>query len=108
MQGKNVLYYNLQVDRRSVSQMRALISQLDAIIDELFTSALKSVQTGNLAEYELDTGQTKTRIKYTSVTEVTKSIESFENLRKLYLNQIENKVYGRTTQLVDQSNFRNG
>ena len=106
MQGKNVLYYNLKVDLQSVSEIRALISQLDAIINELLLTALKSVQTGNKAEYELDTGQTKTRIKYTSVTEVTKSIQSFRDLRQMFVNEIENKVYGRKTQLVDQSNFR--
>ena len=106
MQGKNVLYYNLKVDRRSVPQMRALVTQIDAIIDELFSNALKSVSTGNYAEYELDTGQTKTRIRYNSVQSVTDQITSFENLRTLYLNQIENKTMGRQAQLVDQSNFR--
>lgn len=106
MQGKNVLYYNLKVDLQSVSEIRALISQLDAIINELLLTALKSIQNGNKIEYELDTGQTKTRIKYNSVTDVTKSIQSFRDLRQMFVNEIENKVYGRKTQLVDQSNFR--
>lgn len=104
--GKNVLYYNIKIDRRSPAQIQALINQLDAIIDELFLKALTSVSTGNIAEYELDTGQTKTRVRYTSVTSVKDSIQSFESLREMYVSMLENKCFGRVTQLVDQRNFR--
>lgn len=104
--GKNVLYYNIKIDRRSPAQIQALIAQLDTIIDELFTKALASVGTGNIAEYELDTGQTKTKIRYTSTKSVTESIQSFEALRETYLSILENKCFGRVTQLVDQRNFR--
>lgn len=106
MQGKNVLYYNTKIDFRSVSQLRQLIVQLDAVINELHSSALAAVGSGNISEYELDTGQTKTRIRYTSVKSVTESIEAFERLRQMYVNKIENATHGRVTQLVDQSNFR--
>lgn len=108
MQGKNALYYNTKIDFRSVTQLRALITQLDAIINELHTHALTVVSTGNIAEYELDTGQTKTRIKYNTVASVTSSIRAFEDLRQMYVDKIGNMQYGRVTQLVDQNNFRKG
>lgn len=106
MIGKNTLYYNTKIDFRSISDLRALIAQLDEVINELHTNALSTVAGGNIAEYELDTGQTKTRIKYNTVASVISSIEAYENLRQMYINMIENKTFGRVTQLVDQSNFR--
>lgn len=101
-----VLYCKLNFDTRSVSDLRAIIAQLDAIISELLTTALTSVTQGNMAEYELDTGQTRTRIKYTSVSSVTKSIEAYEALRQVYINKIEQMTGGRVTRLVDGKNFR--
>lgn len=104
--GKNVLYYNIKIDNRSVAKMKELIAQIDTIIDELFTNALQSISTTGTAEYYLDTGQNKTHVKYRSMKEVKDSIAEFENLRDMYINRIENKTFGRVTQLVDQSNFR--
>lgn len=104
--GKNVLYYNCKIDFRSAQDLRNLINQIDAIINELMANALNSVSSGNIAEYELDTGQNRTKIKYTSMNAVMASVENFERLRQMYITKLENKLYGSRTQLVDQSNFR--
>jgi len=102
----NLLVYKIPTDTRNRAQILALIAQIDAIINELMTTAMKSVSTGNHAEYELDTGQTRTRVKYTSVSSVIKSVEDFERLRTYYMN----KINGTTgmVRLVDGRNFNRG
>lgn len=101
----NILVCKLPVNYRSNSSLRAKITEIDTLIDTLFESALKSVQNGNIAEYELDTGQTRTRLKYSSVSSVTKAIEDYENLRQLYVNKL-NRTTG-VVRLMDEKNFKN-
>ncbi len=98
-----LLVYKIPTDTRSRAQIMAFIAQIDAIINELMLTAMKSVQSGNHAEYELDTGQTRTKVKYTSVASVAQSIEDYERIRKMY----ENKLNGSTgvVQLMDSRNF---
>ena len=102
MQG--VLFYKIPTDTRSRTQLLAFIAQIDAIINELLLTAMKSVQSGNHAEYELDTGQTRTKVKYTSVASVAQSIEDYERIRQIYVN----KLNGSTgmVRLMDEKNFR--
>lgn len=105
--GKNVLYYNVKINTQNVSEIKALIAQIDVIIQELMVGALASIRNLGTAEYYLDTGQNKTLVKYRSMKEVKESIVEFRDLRQMLVNDIENKCFGRVTQLVDQSNFRN-
>lgn len=104
----NVLYCKLTVDNRSATSLRAKIAEIDTLINTLMTSALTSVTQSNMAEYELDTGQTKTRIKYTSTSSVMQAIEDYERLRTMYVNKIEQLTGGRVTRMVDSKNFRRG
>jgi hypothetical protein len=99
-----ILVYKKKVNYRSNASLKAKIDEIDAIIDELFLSAMKSVSTGSIAEYELDTGQTKTRIKYSTVSSVSKAIEDYETLRQLYVNKL-NRSTG-SVMLVGANNYR--
>lgn len=99
-----ILYFKLPVNYRSNSSIRQKIAEIDALIDELMTTAMKSVQSGNHAEYELDTGQTRTRVKYNSVSSITTAIEDYEKLRQMYVNKL-NKTTG-VVRLMDEKNFR--
>lgn len=106
MIGKNVLYYNTKLDLRTPNDLRQIIAQFDSIINELLTVAPTLIANVGIAEYDLDTGQTKTRVRYNSMQQLTSSIKSFEDLREFYQNKLENLCVGRVTQFVDQSNFR--
>ena len=75
MQGKNVLYYNTQLDLRTPAGLRQLIAQIDSIIQELLSNAPAIIANIGIAEYDLDTGQTKTRVRYNSIAQLTNSIE---------------------------------
>ena len=70
MQGKNVLYYNTQLDLRTPAGLRQLIAQIDSIIQELLSNAPAIIANIGIAEYDLDTGQTKTRVRYNSIAQL--------------------------------------
>ncbi len=100
----NILVDKLPVNYRSNASLKAKIAEIDTLINELINTAMKSVQKGNFMEYELDTGQTRTRIKYTTVGSVAQSIEDYERLRQMYVNKL-NRSTG-TVRLMNESNFK--
>jgi hypothetical protein len=86
------------------STLKDKITRIDAVIDGLLSSALKSAATGNVAEYSLNDGQTQIRSMYRSPKEVQAAIEAFEGIKQLYIN----KLNGRVMRLVDSKNFTGG
>lgn len=88
---------------RSAAQIREKIAEIDTLISVLTTTALKSVSTGHFVEYDLDTGQSRTRIKYQSTSAVVQSLQDYENLRQFYVNKL---IGTRVVRLVDSKNFR--
>ena len=97
----SVKYFKLKTFNSSDS-VRAKITKIDAIIDQLLTTAMTSVTNGHIAEYEMDNGQTRTNVTYSKTSEVTSAIQSYEKLKSFY----ESKLRNRVVTLVDQSNFR--
>jgi hypothetical protein len=86
----------------SSTKIEERIIAIDEIIDALLTTALTTVNQGNIAEYELDTGQTRNRVKYNTSESVMSAINMYENLRQRYVN----KLSPRIVRLMDQKNFR--
>jgi len=86
---------------RTKAALLANIAKIDAVIDQLQTTALKSVTTGDKALYELDDGQSKIRVEYTDLTMVSNAVEKYEIIRQYYVN----KLTPRMVRLVDQRNF---
>lgn len=99
-----VLYCKLPVNLRSDDSIRAKINEIDALIDELFNTAMRAVSGGDVAEYELDTGQTKVKKKFTTAQSVMIAISEYEKLRQMYVNKL-NRTTGVFT-LRDATNFR--
>ena len=87
---------------RTPEKITTIIGQIDALIDSLMLTALKSVGSGNIVQYKLDTGQTKTDVTYSSTESVTKAIEQYENLRQRYVNMLTPRV----VRMMDGRNFR--
>lgn len=96
------IYFKLCADTQSPESIRALIAQIDLIVSSLLTTALTSVTQGKVAEYEIDTGQTRQKVRYRTLGEVNKAISEYQTLRIMY----QNLLTGRTFRLVDQRNFR--
>lgn len=99
---KDVVFFKVGTGQRTRRQICDRIAELDAILDELYSTAMKSVANGNIAEYKLDTGQTVTELKYTTLSSVKTAIQGYEDLRQRYVN----KLTPRTVTLMDSKNFR--
>ena len=97
-----VIYKKLDCNFNTITSIRGKITKIDSIITELLNVALVSVKNGNIADYELDTGQTRTYVTYTKTNEVISTIKGYEDLKVYY----ENKLLHRAVRLVDKSNFR--
>lgn len=102
MGNNKVIFFKLDAGQQTPAQIKTKIAQIDAIINSLYDTALKSVQSGNIAEYRIDTGQTIQQVKYSNTTTVTNTIQQYEKIRVM----LQNKLTGRRFTLVDQSNFR--
>ena len=100
--GIGYIFCKIDNNAETPEEIKAQIAIIDAIIAELLNTALKSVQTGNIAEYELDTGQSKQRVKYTSVGSVMKAVRGWKELRKYFANDL----LPRNVRLMDVKNFR--
>lgn len=85
----------------SAARVKSIITQIDATIDALFTKGLAAVANGDKVMYELDTGQTKTKVQYTDPTAIYKAIDYLTSLRRRYMNFLT----PRRMRLVDQRNF---
>jgi hypothetical protein len=99
-----ILVFKVPVNRRSDSSIQAKIDEIDLIVNELFTTAMRSVTSGEVAEYELDTGQTRVKKKYNSPAIVRAEIENYEALRQMYVNML-NKATG-SYRLMNERNFK--
>lgn len=99
-----ILVCKISPNYRSNASIKAKIVEIDAVIDELMNSAMKSVAQGNIAKYELDTGQTRTKIEYTTLSSVSKAIEDYEGLRQMYVNKLNRS--NSVVRLMDEGNFK--
>lgn len=99
-----ILYFSLDANFESCTSIKAKIAKIDAILDSLFNTALKSVAAGNRVEYSIDTGQTKQRVVYATTKSVTDSITSYETIRQMYVS----KLTGNEFRNVDQRNLKGG
>ena len=96
------IFFKLSTGARTEAQVKAKIAQIDAIIDSLFTTALVSVGNADVIEYEIETGQTKTRVEYTTPAQVTAALKVYETMRVYYQNLLSPRV----VRLMDYRNFR--
>lgn len=96
------IFFKLNTGARTAAQINAKIATIDAIIDSLETTAMISVGNADIVEYEIETGQTKTKVEYTTPGQVISAIKGYELIRQMYAN----KLIPRVVTLMDQRNFR--
>lgn len=97
-----VIYDSASIYISSKKNAYEKIKAIDAIIDTLLTTAMTAATTGNVMEYDLDTGQTKIKCMYRSPEEIMQSITTMQAIKEHYVNEIN----GRSMHLVDGKNFR--
>lgn len=97
----DVKFFKLNDGSQSLADVQVIIAQLDAIITELLNTALRAVAQGDIAEYDIETGQTIQRVKHTNQESIFKSIAGYKKLRQLYANN----CVPRKFRLMDSKNF---
>ena len=97
----DIITFKITTGSRTRAQILAKIASIDALIDSLLTTAITSVGQGNIYQYKLDTGQTKTDVTYRSSEEVMSAVAKYEQMRQFY----QNKLTSRRVRLVDSKNF---
>ena len=98
---KSVTFNSAGIYIESATSIKDKLTRVNAIITALLDVAIKAAETGNINEYQLDSGQTKIRTNYTGPEQVFKSIQHFERLKTYY----ENKLNGHSFRLMDAKNF---
>lgn len=88
-----VLYFSLNADFTTCTTIEAKIAKIDTIIDALLVTALTSVKTGNIIEYDIDTGQSRQRVQYSTAKSVTDALAAYEKMRQYYINKILGGTY---------------
>jgi hypothetical protein len=97
-----VLFFKFDNCPQTRAQIVAKIVQIDAIIGSLYNTALISVGNGSMIMYELDTGQTKQKVQYSTTESVTKAIMNYEKIRQM----LQNKLSSPAFRLMDASNLK--
>lgn len=98
----SVVYYSMDANFESCTSIKAKIAKIDDIIDQLLTTALKSVTTGSTLEYTIDTGQSVQKVTYRSPKEIYEVIKGYRSIRQLYANDL----LGNEFKQVDGKNLR--
>ncbi len=86
---------------QSAANIVERVNRIDAIIEALYDAALAAAANDGVTDYFLNDGQVQIKGTYRSAEQVYKSINAFEKLKQMYLNQLN----GRMTRLVDGKNF---
>jgi hypothetical protein len=107
-----IIYKSAVVYIQSCTTVKARIAAIDQIIDALLNQALASIETGSsgsntLSQYSLNDGQTVISASYRSSSEIKKDIQSYQDLRDVFLASYHNSS-GRMVRLVDHKSFPNG
>ena len=77
------------------SKLIGKIATYDALIEAFEKSILEATVSGHLLQYELDDSQTKLRVQYRNISDMTNAMNGLIRLRRMYINQHN----GRTTVL---------
>jgi len=97
-----ILFFQQGTANLTHDQIIARIAQVDAITDELLNTALLLVTDGQIAEYDLDTGQSKQKVVYRSTSDVYMALDFYDKLR----GRLQSKLVPRATRLMDYKNIQ--
>jgi len=97
-----ILFFKTDTYNLTAAQIQARIAQIDAITDELYNTALVIVAGGEIAEYDLDTGQSKQKVVYRTQSEIYNAIDFYDKFRR----RLQAKLAPGVVRLMDSKNIR--
>ena len=95
--------YKTKLDtcKQSREQIVAKIQRIDQNLDNLYTASENLALNGDVEEVEIDTGQSKQKVKYRDPESLAKTISRYENIR----DNLRSRLSSSVTQLMDAKNF---
>ena len=73
---------------KSASDVKGQIIKIDQTINALLDSMLDSTTKSGVMEYEMDSGQSRVKMKYRNPDQINKTINGLRNYRMQLANQI--------------------
>lgn len=102
----NIVYTSVGDVLQSCTSIKSRITLLENICDQMLTTMEKATKTGHFDEYKIDTGQTRTEIKYRSLNELALTYNVLVQRLDREYARLDSRVNGRVFRLVDVKNFR--
>lgn len=101
----NTIYVSIPQILTSCATLEARIAMLDQILNGMELAILTATTTGSFEEYKLDTGQTKSEIRYRDLSQLQKAYTGLFNFQQQLLNRLNYNRTGRQFRLVDGKNL---
>lgn len=102
---QNIIYTTIPQAISSCASLEAQLALINTIVINMLTAINAAALSGTFEEYKLDTGQTRTEIRYRSLEELQKAYLTMSNTRQMILAELNNNKTGRITRLIDSKNF---
>lgn len=77
---------------KAAPDVTARITRLTAVIEALELCSLNAASNGEIASYSFNDGQSDIKTSYTSITEISRSIAMFEQIRERLINRAQGRV----------------
>jgi len=101
----NVIYTNIPQLLLSCTSLKAQRDMMEQILMNMLVAINTATATGQFEEYKLDTGQTKSEIRYRDLAQLQKAYEAMFRSWQTLNNQLNYNRTGRQFRLVDGKNF---
>jgi len=100
-----VIYESADIFILSATTLEEKIAKVGLVINALLDMSITAAAKGNQAEYNVDDGQTKLKMVYRNVTDITAAVMAYQLIQDRLIAQLNNQRTGRVKRLVDVSNF---
>lgn len=97
----DIQVFKINTGARTATEICAEIVLIDALISSLLTTAITSVNNANVIEYEINTGQTKQRVEYSTAKQVLDAVVGYKRIRGM----LRAELTPRQVRLMDSKNF---
>lgn len=101
----NTIYTSIPQLLLSCTSLQAQKAMVEMILMNMLVAINTATSTGEFEEYKLDTGQTRTEIRYRSLDQLQKSYSAMLKSYQQLNNMLNINKQGRQFRLVDGKNF---
>lgn len=101
----NIIYTSIPQVLGSCSSLQQQLNLINTILVGMLNAISTATSTGQFTEYKLDTGQTKTEIRYSTLQSLQTAYEQMFRTKQMVLAQLNANRQGRVFQIVPAKNF---